>query len=193
MGPDENARPKRRNYFPDLDLGVDSNGRPLSERCVPIFHDGVPHQTEDSTTTIAGLNRYQFPLILCWALTHWKAQGMTLRRVKIKMGERIASSPGMGFTSCSRVKHPSHLLFETDLPPWEVFQEAKWKPVFRARRRMELRLRARASWTLRKYGYCRADRWTPEEADLAQKLLERLKLVGDLQRIRLKLSEDITS
>ena len=42
---------------------------------------------------------------------------------------------GIGFVSVTRVVHPSHLLFETDLPVWEHFQEAQWKPVFRERRR----------------------------------------------------------
>ena len=97
----------------------------------------------------------------------------------------------MGFTSCSRVKHPSHLLFETDLPPWVVFQEAQWKASFRARRRMELRFQARASWTLRKYGYMRGHEWTRDDAVLAQKLLELLKSVGDQQRTRLRLGEDL--
>ena len=64
---------------------------------------------------------------------------MTLRRVRICMRRSVASTPGVGYVAVTRVKHVEHLVFEEDLPAWEVFQEAKVKPAFRQRRRMELR------------------------------------------------------
>ena len=85
------------------------------------------------------ITRQQFPLTLAWALTHWKAQGMTLRRVRICMRKGVASAAGVGYVAVTRVKHIEHLVFDEDLPPWEVFQEAKAKPAYRLRRRMELR------------------------------------------------------
>ena len=62
------------------------------------------------------ITREQFPLTLAWALTHWKAQGMTLRRVRICLRGRTAAAPGVGYVAVTRVKHLEHLLFEVDLP-----------------------------------------------------------------------------
>jgi hypothetical protein len=73
--------------------------------------------------------------MLAYALTHWKAQGMTLRRVRIRMGKRIAGTPGVGFVAATGVKHPRDLVFDTDLPSYEDFMLAATKPVFRARAR----------------------------------------------------------
>ena len=101
--------------------------------------------------------REQYPLTLAWALTHWKAQGMTLDRVRVHLSDRTAGVPGIGFVACTRVRHPRHLVFEEDLPAYEHFVKARKTPAFRARRRFELRQQARASRTLRKYGFCEAD------------------------------------
>lgn len=54
------------------------------------------------------ISRIQFPLILAWALTPWKAQGMTLDLAKIQLGN-AAVEPGAAFTALSRVRHPDHL------------------------------------------------------------------------------------
>ena len=69
--------------------------------------------------------RKQFLLVTSWALTHWKAQGMTLRRARISLGKRAAGISGIGYVAITRVKHPRHLVFEADLPAWECFQEAR--------------------------------------------------------------------
>ncbi len=107
------------------------------ERWVPIFRSApVVSQSDDQIT------REQFPLTLAWALTHWKAQGMTLKRVRICMRDAGATIAGIGYVAITRVKHIEHLVFEEDLPSWEAFQEAKRKPGFRQRRRMELRFLA---------------------------------------------------
>ena len=176
--------------FDDVDLGEDPAtgakrtffpGEPGKERWVPIFRAAPVASQSDGTIT-----REQFPLTLAWALTHWKAQGMTLRRVRICMRSAAAAIAGVGYVAITRVKHIEHLLFEEDLPPWEAFQEARRKPGFRQRRRMELRLLARFSRTLRQYGFCEEDLWTVAERDVAERLLVVLKARGrrELQAAR---------
>ena len=54
---------------------------------------------------------------------------------------------------------------------------ARRTPAFRARKRYELRCEARASRTLRRYGYCEADKWSDREAADARELLDSLKAV----------------
>jgi hypothetical protein len=66
-----------RRFFPDMDLGNDDSGKPRSRRFVPIFRQSHAGQ-EYSTVT-----RSQFPVVLAWALTHWKAQGMNLANVRV--------------------------------------------------------------------------------------------------------------
>ena len=53
-----------------------------------------PHRVQD--TRQSRIARYQFPFVLGWALTPWKAQGMTLDKVICKIG-RAAASPGTQF------------------------------------------------------------------------------------------------
>jgi hypothetical protein len=91
------------------------------------------------------------------------------------MGKRTATQPGIGFVAVTRVRHFRDLVFDVDLPAWEHFQEAQWKPNFRARRRFEWRLEAKASRTLRKYGFCRGHEWSREDTALAEKLLQGLE------------------
>ncbi len=55
---------------------------------------------------------------MAWALTHWKAQGMTLQRVRISMCDDAAGIAGIGYVAVTRVKHVEHLVFEEDLPSW---------------------------------------------------------------------------
>ena len=43
-------------------------------------------------------------------------------------------------------------------------------------------MEAKASRTLRRYGFCALDRWTAEEAALAEELLKHVRAEGDLQR-----------
>ena len=131
------------------------------------------------------VSREQFPLTLAWALTHWKAQGMNLRRARVNLGQRAAGTAGVGFVASSRVRHPRHLVYEKDLPEWEVFQGAMHTARFRGRRRFELRLQAAASRTLRRYGFCAADRWSKPDAARAEQILRRLKARGDLERASL--------
>ena len=96
--------------------------------------------------------------------------------------ERTAASPGVGYVAVTRVRHYRHLVFETDLPEWEVFQEARYSEAFRARLRFDLRAEAKFSHTLRRWGFCRADIWSPEEAGAAADLLRVLAVRGKMQR-----------
>ena len=115
-------------------------------------------------------------------------------RVKIALGERIAKSLGVGYTAVSRVKHVRDVVFERDLPDYEVFQSAKHTRAFRSRRRFELRLEARASETLLMYAsglkdvtvQCEADPWESEDARLALALVSELRNVGTMRRNALR-------
>ena len=118
-----------RTFFPGLVLGKDAKGKERSLKCVPIFRRTVGSAADEQ------VQRRQFPLTLAWALTHWKAQGMTLKRVRVCMRDAAAAIAGIGYVAITRVKHIEHIVFEEDLPSWDAFQEAKRKPGFRQRRR----------------------------------------------------------
>ena len=169
----DGLRGEKRSFFSE----------PGRERWVPIYHSAPVASSPDSDIT-----REQFPLTLAWALTHWKAQGMTLRRVRICMCSTAAGITGIGYVAVARVKHVEHIVFEGDLPFWEASQEAKLKLAFRERRRMEFRLLARFSRTLRKYGFCERDRWTAQEAHVSDALMRVLQARGrsELEASRLE-------
>jgi len=104
--------------FDSVNLGEDAQGRPRSffpddperRNWIPIYRQKVTSTAEDNVT------RQNFPLCLAWALTHWKAQGMTLDRVRVHLSAKTAAVPGIGFVACTRVRHPWDLIFEEDLP-----------------------------------------------------------------------------
>ena len=111
--------------FDDIDLGKDASGEPRNffpelgpagRKLVPIFRDSVASGAGD------GVVRHQFPLTLAWALTHQKAQGMTLRRARILLSKRSAGQVGLGYVAVTRVKHPRHLMFMEPLPEHAAFQ-----------------------------------------------------------------------
>ena len=112
---------------------------------------------------------------------------MNLLRSRVSLGSRIAASPGVPFAACTRVGHGDRLLFEQELPSYEVFQQARLSENFRCRVRYELRLQAAASRTLRKYRFCAADPWTEEEVAVAETLLRGLANRAGMQRDRLRL------
>jgi len=161
----------QESFFPD---------QPDKRRWVPI------QRHEVHATTLAGVTRKHFPLSLAYALTHWKAQGMNLKYVRVALGTRIAAVAGVAFTAMTRVGHFRRLLIEGDLPAWEVFQRACQSVTFRNRRRFELKLEARASMTLRKHGFCEEDVWTEEEKTIAEQLLKvlRTRAREQLQTVR---------
>ena len=168
LGSDE--RGQARSFFP---------GEPGRERWVPVFPQNV------GASGGGEVSREQFPLMLAWAVTHWKAQGMTLPYVRVRLG-KAAATPGVGFVAVTRVPHVRRLVFDTDLPPYELFMAARQNASFRARRRYQLRAQARFSRTLRRHGFCEADRWTSEEAEAAAAMLQRVEVRRRLQEQRLR-------
>ena len=97
---------QRRSFSPD---------DPKKMNWVPIFRQ------KESSTIEENVIRQQYPLTLAWALTHWKAQGMTLDRVRVHLSDRIAGVPGIAFVAVTRVRHPWDIVFEEDLPALEHF------------------------------------------------------------------------
>ena len=59
--------------------------------------------------------RIQFPRVLGWALTPWRAQGMALDCVVVSI-TKFASRPGVAFVAPSRVRHPDDLLLDDNFP-----------------------------------------------------------------------------
>jgi hypothetical protein len=184
LGRDIQGKP--RTFFPDKGSGdVDLSGNKINwERCVPIFRANV------CASDINNVSLTQFPLVLAWALSHLKAQSMTLNKVRVHFGKVMAAAPGISLLACTRIKHHSSLIFEQDLPEWGIFQEAQFKVKFRMRKRHDLRMRARFSETLRKYGFCAADTWTSIEAASADQLLVELSEVATSRRLNMGLSND---
>ena len=90
--------------------------------------------------------------------------------------------PGIVYTAVTCVRHPADLVFEEDLPSWEVFQSARSNAGFRARLRFDFRCAVLFSKTLRKYGFCEADSWEESETRAAAALLHGLRVVGSMRR-----------
>ena len=107
---------------------------------------------------------------------------MALDRVRVHLSERSAAIPGIAFVACTRVRHPWDLVFEEDLPEYEHFMKARRTPAFRERKRFELKCEARASRTLRRYGFCEADLWSEGERRDAAALIDGLKTTAQMKR-----------
>ena len=128
------------------------------------------------TDTDTGISRTQFPVILGWAITPWKAQGMTLRRVKVKIGKSV-SQAGVLFTALSRVRHPDDMMLDDSFPTlYEIMQQARHEK-FLARLQWERTMRVKFSRTLRKYmrepdRYSTENLWTEEESRVFDALLK---------------------
>ena len=105
------------------------------------------------------------------------------------LGARTAGTHGVAFVAVTRVGHRRRLVFENDLPDWEVFQGVRQTPAFRRRVRYELRLQAKASHTIRKYGFCEAEgeQWSRDDSRRAEALLQKLTLEREQQRSRVLL------
>ena len=122
------------------------------------------------------VSRTQFPLCLAWALTPWKAQGMTLSKVIVKLSS-ACSKPGVLFVALSRVRHPDTLLLEDDFPAFSVIRRQLAHPSFAARQRWERRMCVLFSRTVREHmrdehWFSETARWTQEESDLADRLVD---------------------
>ena len=94
--------------------------------------------------------RRQFPLVLGWAMTPWKAQGMTLDRAIVRL-TRAATSPGVAFVALSRVRHPDHLMLEDSFPDMATIMKQLEKESFQTRQRWERKMRVLFSQTVRVY------------------------------------------
>lgn len=135
--------------------GVDASKEVLiavNRRSSEIWVDGRMEQRE------------QFPLMLAWALTIHKAQGLTLERVVIDAGED-ERSVGLLFVAMTRVRHPRHIAFS----PWpgieRVTSVIARKPALRQRKQHEQTLRGLAAQTAQRLG----SRRPPPLATSAQK------------------------
>ena len=127
------------------------------------------------------ISRTQFPLVLGWALTPWKAQGMTLDKVIVKLGASV-SEPGVLFVALSRVRHPNDLMIDDDFPAlFEILKQTK-HPSYQKRQQWEKIMCAKFARTLRehmrdaeKYTHPGLHVWTAEDSDTADLLLRVVK------------------
>ena len=122
------------------------------------------------------VSRTQLSLTFAWALTPWKAQGMSLEKVHVKIGA-AASRPGVAFTTLTRARHPDGLLFDDDFPVMSTFQKQRKHQSFRKRQHFERMARVRFSETIREHMrdvalYGEAHAWTANAARSAQKVLD---------------------
>ena len=141
---------------------------------VPIFPRGIAAETEEQVT------RTQLPIVLAWALTPWKAQGMSLEKVVVKIGT-AASKPGVAFVALTRARHPDGLALDDDFPVFSTFQKQKQHRTFQLRQIFERRARVNFSRTIRKYMrdpacYTPAKVWSEKDAQLADDLLHFVQL-----------------
>jgi hypothetical protein len=139
------ATPTQDGYkgpaYREGDDGVDASEVlvAINRRSTQIHKDGVLHE------------RHQFPLMLAWALTIHKAQGLTLRRVVIDAGDD-ERSVGLLFVAMTRVRHPKHIAFS----PWPGLERVTSliarKPALKQRKQHEVALRALAEKTACRLG-----------------------------------------
>ena len=156
---------------------------PERKTWIPIFPRTVADE-DDKTIT-----RTQFPFVLGWALTPWKAQGMTLDKVIVKLG-RAVSEPGVLFVALSRVRHPDDLMLDDSFPAlFEILKQAK-HPSFAKRQHWEKLMRVRFARTLRMhmrdadmYIHPGTHVWSEDDALIADKLLNTI-------RVNLQLADD---
>ena len=96
------------------------------------------------------ISRTQFPLVLGWALTPWKAQGMTLDKVIVKLGASV-SEPGVLFVALSRVRHPNDLMLDDDFPAlFDILKQTK-HPSYQKRQQWGKIMCAKFARTLREH------------------------------------------
>jgi ATP-dependent DNA helicase PIF1 len=81
------------------------------EKIVPIIPAAVPF---DSRSGKQG-SRQQLPLVLGWATTIHKSQGLTLDRALVDVGVSEIN-PGATYVACSRVRTPQGLAFFKSFP-----------------------------------------------------------------------------
>ena len=156
----------------------------------PRFYDDpgkktwVPlYPSERSDDAQQGVTRRQFPVVLGWALTPWKAQGMTLDRAIVRL-TKAASSPGVAFVALSRVRHPDHLMLEDNFPDMATIMKQSDRDSFRARQSWERAMRVRFSTTLRMHMrdpclYSAENCWTEAQSQAADVFLQACRQFPD--------------
>ena len=97
----------------------------------------------------SGISRSQFALTLAWALTPWKAQGMSLEKVVVNLGN-AASKPGVAFVALTRARHYDGLALDDTFPDMLTFHRQKTASTFKKRRAFERVAKAKFSATIRK-------------------------------------------
>jgi ATP-dependent DNA helicase PIF1 len=90
---------------------------PHIRKVVPIVPEVVPFEPRCGKTG----SREQLPLLLGWAITIHKSQGLTLNRAVIGLGDKEMSM-GITYVGCSRVKSVHGLAFESSFP-WERLEK----------------------------------------------------------------------
>ena len=120
--------------------------------------------------------RIQFPFVLGWALTPWKAQGMTLDKAIVKVGHK-ASTPGVLFTTRTRVRHPDDLMLDDDFPDMATIMRQAKSASFQKRQKWERLMRVFFSRTLRRHMrdaklYTPSMVWSETESHLADQILQ---------------------
>ena len=96
----------------------------------------------------AEIKRKQFCLCLAWSLTPWKAQGMTLEKVIVRLSH-ACSKPGVLFVALTCVRHPDNLFLDGDFPAFSTLRRQLLHPSFAARQRWERRMLVLFSRTIR--------------------------------------------
>jgi len=90
---------------------------PQYDKLVPIVPETVQFDPRCGKTG----SRQQLPLVLGWAITIHKSQGLTLNRVVLGIGSRELSF-GITYVGCSRVKSYTGLAFHMSFA-WERLEK----------------------------------------------------------------------
>lgn len=86
---------------------VTNSERPI----IPIVPETAPFDPESGSSG----TRSQFPLVLGWAMTIHKSQGLTLDKVVLGIGS-IEIAVGLTYVGCSRVRSCQNLTFDYSFP-----------------------------------------------------------------------------
>ena len=143
---------------------------PERRRWIPFFPREIRLETD------GGVARSQMALTLAWALTPWKAQGMTLDKVVVNLGS-AASKPGVAFVALTRARHYDGLALDDTFPDMHTFQKQRTQPTFKKRLEFERNAKARFSATIRRSMrdsaiYSETNVWSRADAEVAAALLQ---------------------
>ena len=160
------------------DSFFDVNRFPDRRRWIPFFPREVKLETD------GGIARSQLSLTLGWALTPWKAQGMSLDKVVVSLG-KAASKPGVAFVALTRARHYDGLAIDDTFPAMHTFQEQIKHETFKKRQAFERVAKARFSATIRRFMrdstiYSEENVWSASDAELASALLVFIETRRDL-------------